>query len=321
MQIKNKIRDVLISFAPVRELLFFVFQKKVYKRHIDKKITAFLNGNRKLSEKRIDNLIVSLTSFPQRISEVKYTIYSLLIQSVLPEKIILWLAESQFPNREQDLPKELLTFRTFGFVINWCEDLKSYKKLIPALELYHDYYIVTADDDIYYRRRWLEKLWLEHLKFPNDIICHTAYRMRFKDKNVLPYVLWEKDIKGCDASFQTLGIGSGGILYHKKYLYKDIGKNDLFLKLTPNADDIWFYFMAILNGTKIRVVKNPSNKVKYVNPYLEYGLSNGYRLSSINVDNGLNDRQFKNVIDYYNIDLYSLLKEPFNGIRRLLCVF
>jgi hypothetical protein len=38
---------------------------------VDKKITALLNGKRKLSEKKIDGLIVSLTSFPQRIDEIK----------------------------------------------------------------------------------------------------------------------------------------------------------------------------------------------------------------------------------------------------------
>ena len=309
MQIKNKIRDVLISFAPIRELLFFIFQKKVYKGHVDKKITAIFNGNRKLSQKRIDNLIVSLTSFPQRIAEVKYTVYSLLDQSILPEKIILWLEESKFPNKEHGLPEELLALKKFGFVIGWCENLKSYCKLIPALEQYPDYYIITVDDDIYYRRKWLEKLWFEHVKFPNEIICHVADKVLFKDKNVLPYAQWEKTIKGEYTNLQIFGLGAGGILYCKKYLYKDINRSDLFLKLAPYADDIWFYFMTILNSTTVRIVKNPYNKIKYVNPYREYGLNKEHRLSSINVDNDQNDWQFKNVAEYYNIDLYLLINK------------
>ena len=36
------------------------------------------------------------------------TIEQLLTQSLAPDKIILWLANSQFPNKEKDLPENLL---------------------------------------------------------------------------------------------------------------------------------------------------------------------------------------------------------------------
>ena len=273
---------------------------------IDKKIALLFDGRKKLSGKRIEGLIVSLTSFPERIEEIKYAIYSLLDQTFLPEKIILWLAESQFPNEEQDLPKELLIFRNFGLVINWCEDIKSYKKLIPALEQYPDYYIVTADDDLYYHKKWLEKLWIEHKKYPKDLVCHYVFKISFSNKNVLPYTQW-RICRKREASFRIFCCSGGGILFHKKYLHEDIGRVDLFLDLSPHADDIWFYFMAVMNGTKIRIVGNPYIRLKYIDPYREYGLSEKYRLSAINVDNDLNDRQFKNMMEHYNIDLYSLL--------------
>jgi hypothetical protein len=279
----------------------------VYKVLVDKKIAALLGGKSKLSDKRVDNLIVSLTSFPQRINEIKYTIYSLLDQTVLPEKIVLWLAESQFPNKERDLPDELLAFKRFGLVINWCEDLKSYKKLIPVLEQFPDHCVVVADDDIYYKKRWLEKLWLGHLKHPDDVVCHKAQKILFEDGEVLPYAEWKNPFSCEDARYQTFGVGAGGVLYRKKYLYKDVGEKDLFLKLAPHADDIWFYVMTILGNTKIRAVKNPYVRLKYADPYREYGLSDGYRLSSVNVDTGLNDRQFKDVLSYYGLDLRSLI--------------
>jgi hypothetical protein len=73
----------------------------VYKKSIDKKINALINGRLEQTNRRIDNLIVSLTSFPGRIDEIQYTIFSLLDQNVLPEKIILWLAENEFPKKEK----------------------------------------------------------------------------------------------------------------------------------------------------------------------------------------------------------------------------
>lgn len=41
-------------------------------------------------------LIISLTSFPERMKDIKCTLYSLLTQSLKPNKIILWLTESHF---------------------------------------------------------------------------------------------------------------------------------------------------------------------------------------------------------------------------------
>ena len=41
-------------------------------------------------------LICTLTTFPDRIDSVQYTIKSLFNQSMKPDKIVLWLAESEF---------------------------------------------------------------------------------------------------------------------------------------------------------------------------------------------------------------------------------
>jgi hypothetical protein len=262
----------------------------------------------KLSNRLIDNLTVSLTSFPERINEIKYTVFSLLDQSILPEKIILWLAENQFPNKENDLPKELLAFKRFGFDIQWCEDIRSYKKLIPSLEKYPECYIATADDDIYYKKRWLQKLWECHLKYPGDIICHIANKIKFdSDGSIMPYTKWKYNIKSKNASYLFFQLGAGGVLYHKKNLFPDIFNKDLFFKLAPYADDVWFYFMAVLKNTKIRVVKHPCNKVRYVNPYREYNLEKGYKLTTVNIENNQNDVQFKNVMRYYNTNLNGIV--------------
>jgi GTPase SAR1 family protein len=300
----KNIKRLLLTIPITRELLFFLFQKKVYRSCIDRKIECLLSGKLNLNGKMIGGLIVSLTSFPERINEIKYTIFSLLDQSIHPEKIVLWLAESQFQNKENDLPKELLAFKMFGLDIQWCEDIRSYKKLIPALEKYPDYYIITADDDIYYRKRWLQKLWECHLKYPGDIICHIANKIKFdNDGSVMPYTKWKYNIKSKNASCLFFQLGVGGVLYHKKFLFSDISNKDLFLKLAPYADDVWFYFMAVLKNIKIRVAKHPCNKVRYVDPYREYNLAKGYKLTTINIENNQNDVQFKNVMQYYNASL------------------
>lgn len=302
--LNKKIKRTLLEFFFTRELLFFFFQKKVYKKNIDKKIRKLLRGKRKLSNDRIEGLIVSLTSFPERIEEIKYVLFSLLDQRVLPEKIILWIAESQFPNKENDLPLVILDFRKYNFEIHWCEDFKSYKKLIPSLVQYPDYFILTADDDLYYDRRWTQKIWQEHLEHPDEYICHIANKIKFDHNgNILPYQKWQFNIKSSVSSFLHFPLGGAGGLWHKKYLFSDITNKALFFELAPYADDIWFYFMLIKMNTRIRVVNNPCNRVKYVNPYREYNLTDGYKLTTVNIDNDQNDIQFRKVMNYYQIDL------------------
>lgn len=309
---KDKIRSLLFSFTPTRELLFFLFQKKIYKNKTDKKITSLIRDGINLRGPQNENLIISLTSFPERITEVKYTVYSLLNQTIRPQKIILWLAENQFPNKEQDLPEELIAFQKYEFEIRWCEDIKSYKKLIPALEFFPNSFIATADDDIFYEKTWLEKLWKSHIENPGFIVCHVAKVIEFdKDNNPIPFVKWKRNIKNNHPFFSNVQIGAGGVLYHRKYLHEDIFRRDLFSNLAPNADDLWFYFMALLNKTPTCIAKNSCHNVKYVNPNREYGLENGYTLLSSNVNGGGNDEQFKKILDYYAMDLQTQLQNSY----------
>jgi hypothetical protein len=304
----HKIRDFILHYSVTREIAFFIFRKKVYKKRIDKRIHQLFSDKYILSKEKIDNLVVSLTSFPERISEVKYTVYSLLTQTVIPEKIILWLATSQFPNEKIDLPKEILEFTQFNFEIRFCEDFGSYKKLIPTMELFPDHYIVTADDDLYYNKRWLEKLWNEHLRHPNELVCHYAAKITFdKWGGILPYSKWKMGIKSKQSSFMIFPCCGGGALFHKQLMASEIVEKELFFKLCPLADDIWFYIMAVRNNIPVRIVKHPCNKLKYVNPYREYNLIKQYKLSDENVINNKNDKQLINILNYFNINISNLI--------------
>ena len=165
------------------------------KKEVDKFLAVknFIGLNR---SPRSEKIIVSLTSYKPRINDVKYTIYSLLNQTFPPDKLILWLDEDSFPKREKNLPPDLLKLRNFGLTIDWCENLRPYKKLIPALEKFPDDIIVTADDDIFYRSDWLKILYDEHLKNPDCVIAHRAHRIRFDTQgNIFPYRLWNSEIK------------------------------------------------------------------------------------------------------------------------------
>lgn len=246
------------------------------------------------SSKRKPLLIVSLTSYPARINTIHFTLHTLLNQSLKPDKLILWLAKEQFPRIEKDVPRKVRRLKKYGLSIEWCSDIRSYKKLIPTLKEYPNDIIVTADDDIYYPNNWLELLYNAYLKNKNIIHCHRAHKIAFDDKNkILPYKDWDKQITNNDISFLTFITSGGGALYPPHSLHSDILKEELFMKLTPDADDIWFWAMAVLNRTKMQVVKNNISKITVIDETQESGL-----WKSINIS-GENDIKLENIFNHY----------------------
>ncbi|MDR1555360.1 MAG: glycosyltransferase family 8 protein [Campylobacteraceae bacterium] len=202
-------------------------------------------------------IIVSLTSYPKRIDTVYLTIKSLLSQTFSPDKIILWLSPEQFPNKFDDLPKNLISCISDNFEIDWYRDILSFKKLIPTIEKYPEAIIVTADDDILYRKNWLRDLVFSYLQNPNFIHCHRAHRIDFDENgNVLPYKKWHRDVKNEKVSYKNFFTGCGGVLYPSGSLHNNVFKIEDFTRICKHGDDIWFWGMALLNGTKIKIVEN-----------------------------------------------------------------
>jgi len=188
-------------------------------------------------------------------------VQTLLTQVPAPDLVVLYLAESQFPGKKLPASTTDLMAKEKKFEVRWVpKDTRAHKKLTPALIDFPDDIIITADDDVLYPADWLARLMTAHKKYPNAVIGHHVYRMR-PDK---PYRKWRKiqnhwrrRVLFGRPSFKNFATGCGGILYPPHALYKDVLKEELFMDLAPTADDVWFWAMAVLNGTKIAIVSNP----------------------------------------------------------------
>lgn len=242
--------------------------------------------------------IVTLTSYGRRVKDVVYyTLVSLLEQDMLPDKIILWLDSDNWSS--DNLPIKLKSLQRKGISIRFCEDIKSYKKLIPALEEYPDDILITVDDDMIYHHSFLSKLIYEHNKHPKDIICNLC-RFPNKDKNgnLTSYNDWINETVGC----YYMPIGSWGILYPPHSLHKDVLDRTLFFKLSPTADDIWFWIMGLRVNSSYRVTKHRVLLAYNFDDLYQF-LHKGSALTQDNRKNFQNDIQLKNILDYYSIDL------------------
>ncbi len=258
------------------------------------------------SQKRSPRIIASLTTFPGRINTVDKTISTLLTQTLKPDEVVLWLAESQFPNKE--LPAKLTDLQQYGLTIKWCEDLRSYKKLIPALEEYPDDIIITFDDDIYYAEDTVETLYASYLKHPQDIHAHRCGVVKLKKDEICDVPmrkLYFHHFK--TASYLIRQIGYGGVLYPPNSLVKDVLDKKRFMELVPTHDDIWFWVMAVLNYKKIRSVKGYEESINYIEDTQQVGLcklnkSKGLGGSVIDAINKLSEEypRFINILEEDN---------------------
>lgn len=222
-----------------------------------------------------EQVIVSLTSFPAAISYVIPTVKSLLRGSILPDKIVLYLTFSQFG--EKGLPSELneLSEKYPIFEIrNYDRDIRSYRKLIPALIDFPDAVIVTVDDDVCYHKDMLRDLLRLHAELPNAVLAHRAKRM----KPGKPYRTWSKYrwydflFKRIHSGYKNIQTGVGGVLYPPDSLKKEMLDEDIFVKIAPTTDDIWFWAAAVANGYPVVPVPFGHNKPKGVGKPKELSL-------------------------------------------------
>lgn len=191
-------------------------------------------------------LVVSLTTFPARIHMVHYAIRSLLRQSMKPNRVVLWLGEEKFPGKEGNLPANLLELRNFGLEIRWCRDVGPLTKLVYALQTWPDAIIVTADDDYHYPRHWLRTLYQSYLTDEYCIHTGVVHQVRFDSSGYpLAFDRWSQWHPSGKALFRNILNGFAGALYPPRCLHPDVMDADAFARISPTADDFWFWAMAV----------------------------------------------------------------------------
>lgn len=198
----------------------------------------------------VEGLVVSLTSFPERFSTLSLTLKSLFMQAnVRPEQIVLFLAKGD----ADMLPGNVLKLRRWGLKVREVEnDYKSYNKLIHALQLFPNHNIVTVDDDVCYPAELLQALLKGVKDHPGAVVCWRGHEFgEIGPRNFKPYSDWSFWTEHVGPSNRIWFTGKGGVLYSPGSLCPAVNNADLFLRLAPTADDVWFNWMARMANTPI----------------------------------------------------------------------
>ena len=235
-------------------------------------------------------LIVSLTSYPARFKTLPKTLKCLLNQSLISDKVVLWIAFDD----EKYLTKEIK--KISNLEIRFCENLNSYKKIIPALQEFKDSFLVTADDDIYYRYNWLEELISNYNGNAKEIICFRAHQIVLNKNNLpKPYLQWHHPKTETEASQLIFPTNGAGTLFPPGVFFSEVTNQNLFLKLCPTSDDIWIWWMLRLNGCTFKKV-GKGNRIYNSSKYNQIGLWH------INLNQGQNDVQMQKMINYFGTE-------------------
>jgi hypothetical protein len=197
-------------------------------------------------------LVVSLTSFPPRYPTLHKTLRALLDQTVQADHIVLWIAKGDM----EALPENVLALQAHGLTIRTCDDLRSFKKIIPALLEFPEAAIVIADDDVYYAPDWLETLVGATDPTSKTVVGrYTLVAQIAEDGTALPYSQWSEETRR-EARSGPAGIlfpvGIGGVLYPPGSLDKEVTNQAGFTSLCPYADDVWLFWMALRAGASHR---------------------------------------------------------------------
>lgn len=284
-KIKNKIRDFIRYSVDLD-------RREILERHKNLSFIQNCHGTSTESYNG-EEVIVSLTTHGKRIETVYLAIESIMQQTLKPNRIILWLCKDEFAGKH--LPILLTNMQSRGLEIRYCQDFKSYKKLLPTLKEFPNATIITFDDDIIYPQDIIEKLYFTHVEYPMDIVYARGHEITTDENGeIQPYDSWDFETKKSHG-INILPTGGAGCLYPPHCFHKDILNWDIIKENCPYADDIWFRTMTLLNN---RIARNGYQTKLFWAEFIEI-YSSEATLSSYNCQQKGNDIQIKKLLSLY----------------------
>lgn len=197
-------------------------------------------------------VVVSLTSYGDRVADVAIAIESIGRGSVRPSRLILWIDDGDIL---ANLPLSLRQQQQRGLEILPTLDYGPHKKYFPyAVSMSeHQLPLVTADDDVIYPRHWLRNLTSAFEQVPDAITCYRANVVQLERDGVAPYSSWPR-CRTARASCTHFATGVSGVMYPPAMLDELAQRGTAFEHTAPRADDVWLHWVALRTNRTVRQV-------------------------------------------------------------------
>ena len=244
--------------------------------------------------KRTVPVIVSLHAKTSDYKNLPITLYSLLNQTMKPDKIILWINEDE---NLQTLPYEITQFIKNGLEIKFIKNKNEYTATYYAIKEFSNSINVIAQNGLHYSKNWLKKLYSSYIQYSDEIQVHLANEVILKDENLLPSKFWKKSIEGKSSYSYVINL-QGGVLFPPNCFGKDFLRKDIFLKYAPANPELWLWVMSLVYGKKTRIVKNNNKHLCFLNIM---------QLLNTKTDYELIDKQIESLMKFYRQNITSKL--------------
>lgn len=189
---------------------------------------------------------INITTTHSRLDLCSSTIWSLMHQSILPERINLWISHEAYMADKgiTEIPEWYNELNRLNDILRiyFVENTGPYRKIIPILRMSNDEDIITyADDDVIYGKGWYESLLMEFTRNEGKYIVAT--RVRMKRSNIFgrlqSYNMFELCKSDSLLNKDYIVTGVGGCILSIKNLKKELIFLDDFTSVSSRTDDVW----------------------------------------------------------------------------------
>lgn len=250
-----------------------------------------------------EELIVTLSTFGDRIHSTALTVESLLEQTVKPNHLILNLGR-QYEGRGK-IPGSLRLLERRGLEIRFTSDIGPYTKLLPTLKEYPNATIITADDDVLYNFDFISNMVNEHIQHPNEIIASRCRVMETHGNKLGgSFLQWGYVPNEGGANIKYIPESYMGVLYPPDSLDDRVFDEKTFMMLCPSTDDFWFKAMSMLKEVSVRKAYFEDDESNNVTS------SRKLTLNDLKGTSDSYDRQLTAVLDHFG--LWKMLDSNYN---------
>lgn len=204
-------------------------------------------------------VIVNLTTTSERLELCSATVWSLIHQSCLPDKIYLWISRDAYMADKGifSIPSWVDEINSLYGILNikYTDNTGPYRKIFPMLKEASDKdVLVYADDDVIYSSNWLELLLTSF--YASEEKYAVASRIRLMNRNLFGYYQSYNRYplaNICNVySNDFIITGVGGCVIKKKMINDKFINDISYLEVAPKTDDLWISKILRLSGTAVK---------------------------------------------------------------------
>lgn len=193
-------------------------------------------------------IVLSLAPAAADYAAVKYSLQSLLNQTLQADKIIVQLGREHYQGKQ--FCYNFVNLLDQGVDLRWCADHGGYNQLLPTVRDYPDDIIITCGCAAVYPQNFLEALYANYKSKPGAAHCYYASRV-INDAEGLRFLFGAGDTAKTD--FLNMPHANLGLLLPPASMPAAAFDQDVYLRHAPRYCDLWYWLMLLSASVPVHI--------------------------------------------------------------------